>query len=267
MVILGLPLGGMAVALRFYCEGQGKVLPVTVMAVLMVCWNAFFKYGLMFGNLGMPALGLKGCGLATALGMAAFFLMLLGYVTLNPAQAAKRLFKGFGLPDMGALKRLTIVGAPIGFSITSEYLVYSAITFFISASGAVAVGAHQVAYTCMLLFFATPAALCLASSIRVGALNGQQATDALRQSVTGIMALGALIGAVYTVIMFFGATRLAAALSTDPAVILVAAGLIRIADVFQFCDCPVFPSDPAHAPPCVSPGGPPLIHIKNVRRY
>lgn len=236
VVILGLPIGGMAVALRFYCEGQGKVMPVTVMVVFMVCWNAFFKYGLMFGNLGMPALGLKGCGLATVLGMAAFFLMIIGYVTLNPVQAAKRLFLGFGLPDRKEIKRLVLIGVPIGLSITSEYLVYSTITFFISTVGAVAVAAHQVAYTCMLFFFSTPGALCLASSIRIGTLNGQKNQEILRRSVLGIITLSGLIGVAYTLLMFFGSARLASVLSTDPAVIVVAVGLIQIAAMFQLSD-------------------------------
>ncbi len=232
----GLPFAGMAATLRFYCEAQGKVFPVTVMSVLTVCFNVLFKYGLMFGNLGMPKLGIAGCGIATALGMCAFFLMLAGYITWTPVQATQNFFTHFSLPKHADISQLAKLGIPIGISITSEFLIFSVISFFISTSGAVALGAHQVTFSCMMFFFATPSALCLASSIRIGTLHGQHNAQALRQAVVGIVTLAGLIGMAYSGIMFFAASELAAFLTQDVAVIFIAAGLIQIAAFFQFSD-------------------------------
>ena len=83
MVMLGFPFGAAAVAIRFYCEGQGVVFPITVMTILTVGWNTLFNYLLMFGNFGFPALGVLGCGLATALSMAMFLVMALLYTGVS----------------------------------------------------------------------------------------------------------------------------------------------------------------------------------------
>ena len=235
-VAWGFPLGGMAVGLRFFCEGQNIVFPVTVMAVIIVSCNTVLNYALMFGNLGAPALGIQGCGLATAISMAIFLIMLTAFVVFSPRFAEIRFMRHIQWPRLAAMKRFFKLGLPIAFGITSEFLVASVITIFISTTTVTAVAAHQVAFSCMMLFFATPAALSMAASIRMGNLRGEQSPARSRNAVSGIMALSIIIGTIFTFLMLAGAPYLARMFSADAAVVLLAASALRFGAFFQLAD-------------------------------
>ncbi|HSH26904.1 MAG TPA: MATE family efflux transporter, partial [Wenzhouxiangella sp.] len=61
----GMPaLAGMT-ALRFFSEGIGYTRPTMYIGVAGIVFNVPLNYTLMFGKLGMPALGAEGCGWAT----------------------------------------------------------------------------------------------------------------------------------------------------------------------------------------------------------
>ncbi|MFK4763240.1 MATE family efflux transporter [Desulfobaculum sp. SPO524] len=235
-VAWGFPLGAMAVSLRFFCEGQNVVFPVTVMAVIIVFCNAVLNYALMFGKLGAPALGIQGCGLATAISMVILFVLLTGYIALSKNFVEVRFMRHFQRINFKIIKQFFTLGLPIAFGITSEYLVASVITIFISTTTVTAVAAHQVAFSCMMLFFATPAALSMASSIRVGNLWGESHHEQARTAIKGIMTLSVLIGGAFTVLMLVASLPLARMFSTDMAVVLLAASALRFGAFFQLAD-------------------------------
>lgn len=236
MVAPGLPFAGVAIALRFFCEGQKVVIPVTVMSVLMVCVNAFLNYCLMFGNFGAPALGLRGCGLATALSSVAFLCMAALYIRFAKGSPGRNFFRSLYVPERAGLREIAGVGVPIGFGITSEYLVFTVITLFIATVGTVAVAAHQVCFSSMMLLFATPSALSVAASIRVGGLQGGNDPAATREAIRGIMMLGGLIGLAFTGVMIGFAEPLIRIFTTDPAVLPLAVSVLYVAALFQFSD-------------------------------
>ena len=235
-VAWGLPLGGMAVSLRFFCEGQNVVFPVTVMSVIIVGCKTILNYALMFGNLGAPALGVQGCGLSSAISMGLLLLMLAFYISFSKHFAARRFMRHIQWPRFQTIKQFFKLGLPVAFGITSEYLVASVITIFISTTTVTAVAAHQVAFSCMMLFFATPAALSMAASIRVGNLWGEKHVAESRDAIKGIMALSVIIGLVFTVLMLAGAPSLAYMFSKDTAVALLAASALRFGAFFQLAD-------------------------------
>jgi len=236
MLIWGMPLMYAGCCIRFFGDGQGIVAPFTVIAVLMVAVNAFLNYCLIFGHFGFPRMEVGGCGLATGLGMAGFFLMGLTYNSLAPRFAGKRLFKEFSRPSLAWIRRILATGLPIGLNFTSEFLIFSVITLFISAHGAASAAAHQITFSCMMFFFALPGALSIAISIRIGGLYGAGNIAGTRRAVTGGTGIAAALGLVLMALMYLFAEQLALAFSDDPAVIPLAAALIRIAALFQVVD-------------------------------
>lgn len=232
----GLPVLCLMLPLRFYCEGQKIVVPVTVMSVLIIGVKALFNYGFMFGGLGLPELGVVGCGVATVCTNVCFLALLAGYVCLAPRFAGRRLFAAWRRPDPAALARIARTGAPIGLCFMSEFLVFSVMTMFISRQGAVAAAAHQVAFNCMILFFSAAVAFAGAACIRVGNLYGGGDKAALRTSVTGIAVMSALIGCVLMAGMILNDEALAAAFIGDAAVIPLTVAILHVVALFQVID-------------------------------
>lgn len=235
-VIWALPVACALIAVRFYCEGQKVVMPVTIISVFSVGIKAFLNYVFMFGRFGFPSMGVAGCGLATICEYTCFLFLLLGYVSFVPRFAGKRLVSRFCLPDLRAIAGLFKKGGPIGLCFTSEYLVFSVMVIFISRQGAVAAAAHQVAFNCMVLFFSMAAAFSSASCIRVGNLFGQGDGEKLRFAVSGIVSLSALIGCVLMAGMILNASYLAFIFTSDPVVVPLAISILYIAAFFQIAD-------------------------------
>lgn len=232
----GLPFGAMALALRFYCEGQNIVFPITIMAIIIVVCKTILNYALMFGNFGAPDLGVQGCGLATAISMYIMFFMLVIYINFSKHFAENKFMHNIKLPNFQSIKLLFKVGLPMAFGITSEFLVVSVITVFISTTTAIAVAAHQITFSCMMLFFATPAALSMASSIRIGNLYGEQFFEETKNAIKGIMTLSVIIGIVFSFIMLIGASSFAFIFTKDANVALLAASALYFGAFFQLTD-------------------------------
>jgi MATE family multidrug resistance protein len=236
MTLAGMPFAGIAFALRFFCEGQKVVVPVTVISILMVGINALLNYGLMFGNLGLPALGLRGCGLATSVSSVCFMFMTALYICFALGSSGRDFFRHLYAPEWATIKIILAIGVPIGLGVTSEYLVFTVITLFIATAGAVAAAAHQICFSATMLLFATPSALSVAASIRVGNLRGRGDNEALRAAVVGIAAFSLLIGAVFTSVMTLCAEPFLRLFTSDTAVLPLAVSVLHVAAFFQLSD-------------------------------
>ncbi len=235
-VIWSFPIACVVFAVRFYCEGQNAVVPVTTIAVICVGFKVFFNYMFMFGNFGMPAMGVAGCGIATICEYSAFLLMLMGYVSLAPRFSGERLLAGLRLPHLPSILDIVKKGMPIGLCFTSEFLIFSVMVLFISQEGAVAAAAHQVAFNCMIVFFSMAAAFSSAACIRVGNLFGGGDKEKLRHAVAGIVSLSALIGCLLMAAMILKAQALASFFTSDPLVIPLAVSILYVAAFFQIAD-------------------------------
>lgn len=232
----GLPFACLMFVLRFYCEGQKIVMPVTVVAVLCIGFKALFNFMFIYGELGAPELGVVGCGIATVATNICFMCMMAGYICLTPNFAGKRLFSSFHAPNFRSIWRIFKTGLPIGLCFTSEFLVFSVIMLFISRGGAVSAAAHQIAFNCVILFFSSAAAFSGAACIRVGILFGAGDADNLRRATSGIIALSALLGTLLLILMVANGELLARTFSNDMAVIPLAVALLHIAAFFQIVD-------------------------------
>ena len=77
--------------------------PALVAGLVAVAFNALANYALIFGKLGMPALGIIGSGLATTLSQALMFAILIAAALIDPRMRRLRLF---ALPWRPARRRV-----------------------------------------------------------------------------------------------------------------------------------------------------------------
>ncbi|MCY4158104.1 MAG: MATE family efflux transporter [Bacteroidetes bacterium] len=228
-------------ALRNFVEAIARPIPVTIIIVMGILLNIAANYGLMFGNFGLPRLGLTGTGWATCIVHWFMFTCIALYV------ATKKPYRSFGVlrklrtPDFGYFRELLQVGLPIGGSIGLEVTLFSATAFLVGTFGAVPIAAHQIAIQCAAITYMVPLGIGLATSVRVGQNIG--AKNPAAAAISGYTGLGlSFIFMSCTALLFLIAPNFVAGIYldiNDPANLtttLQVVSLLGIAAIFQLFD-------------------------------
>jgi len=237
---------GLAPSLVYYAaraafSALDRPRPALIAGLLAVAFNALANYALIFGKLGMPALGIIGSGLATTLSQTLMCALLLASSLIDPRVRPLRLFAPpwrFAGKEFAVLWRL---GLPIGAMIVAEVGVFAAATLAMGLFSAKAIEAHTIALQIASFAFMVPLGLGQAATVRVGRAYG--ARDPAAISRAGWSAFGLTTAfAVLSAAAMIGAPRLLIAPFIDvdaPAnaeTIALAIALLRIAALFQIAD-------------------------------
>jgi MATE family multidrug resistance protein len=158
---------------------------VMVLAVLL---NAVLAWGLIFGRLGLPGLGVVGAGLATSIANTFSFAALLGFVLADRRLRRFYILGRFWRADWQRLRELFRVGLPIGFILLLEVGLFSAAVQLMGWLGTAEIAAHQIALQCAAIAFMVPLGIGQAATVRVGLAAGQRDAAAVRRA--GWVALG-----------------------------------------------------------------------------
>ncbi len=223
-------------ALRFYSEGLGHTRPIMAASVLGLLVNIPANYLLIYGGLGLPEMGARGCGIATAIAMWIQALALGWYVHRHPHYRDVRVFRGFSRPQPAILRQLLVLGVPIGMSIFTEASAFGLIALFLGNLGPVVVAGHQIALNVSGTSFMIPLSLGLAATVRVGHAQGAgRFADARFAGLTGIR-MAAMFMFCMGVLIAISAPWIAVLYTRDPAVAAQAAHLLLLAALFQVSD-------------------------------
>jgi MATE family, multidrug efflux pump len=214
-----------------------------VMAVLLACvvGNAALNWALIWGHLGMPALGLAGSGYASSVNQWLMFAGLAFCVRIIPRLAALRIWHNmFALSwaRMGAILRL---GLPIGVLRGIEVGVFAATGVLMGLLGAAALGAHQLVMNCASVSFMVPLGLSQAATVRVAYELGAGRAYAARRAGSTALALGiGFMMVAALVLLTFPQAIIGAYVNIDDpanrATVEIARHLIVIAALFQVFD-------------------------------
>lgn len=230
-------------ALRGFAEGVARPRPILLVTLAAAVLNAFGNWVLMYGNLGMPALGLVGCGWSSAIVMWALF----GGMLLVARRG--RFFRGYDVlatirrPDPRALRELFRLGWPIGLTFGLESGLFLAATLLMGWVGVEALAAHQVALNAAGVTFMVPLGIAMAVTVRVGhAAGARDLRGAGRAGWVG-MALGGAVMLVPALVFWLRPewvvwVYMGSAVETPEGaeVARIAAGLLGVAAVFQLFD-------------------------------
>lgn len=221
-------------ALREGLQALGRIRPVIVTIVLANLLNFALNWVFIFGNLGMPSLGVAGSALATTISRWAMAggLLALTWRDLKPYLRPWRADTTAWEP----LRRMLGLGLPIGFQILFEYGVFGGVGLLMGHLGAAAVAGHTIALNLAAITFMVPFGIGGAASVLVGRAVGAGRPDDARRIASAALIVGAGFMTV-TAGLFIAIPRLMAeAYSPDPAVVAVSAVLIPLAGVFQIFD-------------------------------
>ncbi len=215
--------------------------PKAVMALqvgglaLKIPLSALLIHGLPV--LGLPALGVVGCALATAIVMWSQALIALTVLRRDPFYHPFQIWgRGLHPPERQALWAQLKLGVPMGLAILIEVSGFSLMAVFIARLGTTAVAGHQIAANLVSVLFMLPMALASATSTLVAQrIGARDHADAHRLARHGI-GLGLLAAAVLGTLVFAGRDGVVRLYTQDDGVRLAALSLLAWVTLFHVVD-------------------------------
>ena len=232
----GMPGAALFLTLRSYTEAMSHTRPVLLISVAGLLINIPSNYILIYGKLGLPALGGVGCGWATSLVFWCMALMMAVYIGRHPAYASARLHLRQTHLEPATAWYIFRLGLPVGLAIFFEVSIFAMIALLISSLGPTVVAGHQVALNFTGLLFMIPLSLALAVTVRVGHGRGQGDPLAVRRAVQAALWLTAFIGLSAGALLFLFREQVPWLYSHDPDVRWLASQLLLYAALYQLSD-------------------------------
>lgn len=221
---------------RSQCEGLSKTKPGMVIGFLGLMVNIPINYIFIYGHFGAPALGGVGCGVATASVYWAMCMMMRWYVKRASAQRDIRPTVPFTSPNPLILKRIIVLGTPIGLALFFEVTLFAVVALLVAPLGVVAVAGHQVALNFSSVMFMFPLSLGIAATIRVGYNLGQQSTEAAKVSSYTGLAVGLMVATITAIFTAVFREPIAMMYNKNPEVVVLASSLMLYAAIYQLSD-------------------------------
>jgi MATE family multidrug resistance protein len=219
-----------------FCEALERPWPPFWIMIGGVLLNVLLNWVFIFGNLGMPALGIDGAGLATLLSRSATMLGVICYPFLSPIlrEALPNRWLAGGL--FSECRRLLGIGLHSGGLSLCEVSGFAFGAVMMGWLGVIPLAAHQIAISCAGATFMVPLGLGQALSVRVSHARGGQRDEQISAIVNGALLLTVGMMAVFASCYLFLGKQIASVFVDDAAVTAVAIELLVLAGVFQVFD-------------------------------
>jgi MATE family multidrug resistance protein len=223
-------------AIKQYLQGRTIMAPASWVMWIGNALHVVMNYGLVFGRLGMPALGLTGAAIAST--TTTFFLALglwlwaRGFGLFRGAERAWDR-ESLSLPGVLGVARL---GVPVGVQIGLEGTAFSLATMMAGWMSTVAVASHQIVLNLAALAFMVPNGVSQGAATRVGNLVGMGDHAGMRRAVHASLLLGtiAMCGSAVTFVVW--RAELPLLFTSDASVVALGATILPIAAAFQLSD-------------------------------
>src|SRR5579863_9924464 len=155
-------------ASRRYLQGVGQVRVITVTYVAANLVNWFLNWVLIYGKLGMPALGVNGSAISTVFARVTMALALMGFAWRYERKREHPLFSHWAAPQIARLKSLMKLGAPAAGQILMEVGAWNLATFSAGYLTPVALATHQIVLNYASITYMVPLGISAAAAVSVG---------------------------------------------------------------------------------------------------
>ena len=235
-IVWGAPAYLLFVALRCGMEGMALMRPAMFAGFMGLLINIPSNYVLIFGKLGLPALGGPGTGVATAIVYWVMFFTMVVYVFRQPHLRALMVLRAWARPVWATLKKLAGIGFPGALAMLFEVTLFAAVALLIAPLGAIQVAGHQVALNFSSLLFMVPMSIGTAATIRTGFAIGRKSVDGVRTASRSSWLLACMAAVCTATVTALWRGQIAAVYNDDPAVLGLASHLLLFAATYQLTD-------------------------------
>ncbi len=209
-----------AMVIASFYRGIGDAKTPLYLGIATNLLNVVLDWGLIFGHLGLPALGARGAGLATTIAHAFWAL---GSLTLFLSMPGLRRFGvAWRWPEPGMLRRYLRTAMPIGAQWLVGALSFSGWTAIVASLGAAPMAASQITMILMNLSFMPAYGLSMAVGTLAGRYQGALDPRAVRRSLHNALGLGSVF-CILVATALLGAPGLLFRLFTDDVEVLALA--------------------------------------------
>ncbi len=223
-------------AFRRYLQGVGRVRPVTFTLISANLINWAGNWALIYGHLGLLAMGLRGSALSTCLARVYMAAVLIFFAWQHERRRGHPLFAHWPGPQWQRLRTLFVLGLPAAGQIVLEVGAFGIATLMAGRLSQGALAAHQIVLNCASTTFIVPLGMSAAAAVSVGHAVG--AGDLARARRAGWLALSAGAGfmAVAAAAFVLFPRMLLHIYTMDEAVVRVGTHLLLLAAAFQIFD-------------------------------
>lgn len=222
--------------LRSYLQGRSIVAPAMWVTLYANVLNVLLNWLLIFGGLGLPALGLRGAGIATGVTRSLMLVALAWWVwRAGLHRGAWTPWSRAALASAGLLEIMRF-GLPVGIQLGLEMWAFQAATLLAGLLGEAELAAHTIVLNLASLSFMVPLGVAMAAVTRVGNLIGAGDRHGAQRAAWVALGVGAGVMAVSAITFIALREVLPRWYNDDPAVLVLTAALLPIAGAFQIFD-------------------------------
>ena len=223
-------------AFRQFAESLGR--PWLPMGIMMggVLLNVGLNWILIYGHLGMPAMGLAGAGVATLTSRSVDLLVLWFVLRTHRPLRSSWPARWWGPLEGTRLREMLRIGVPASGQLVFEVGAFTVAAWMMGRLGTVALAAHQIALSCASMTFMFPLGLSMASGMRVSQALGAGRRELARPIGYGSLGMACLAMGSFGVVFWLAGPVIARGFVKDVPVVALAGQLLAVAALFQLFD-------------------------------
>ncbi len=222
--------------LRRYLQSMGVVKPVVFALVSANLVNLAGNWALVYGHLGLPALGVPGSGWSTCVSRIYMAAVLGVAAVYYDRKRNSGLWQARRRIDTERIRTLLRLGFPAACQLLFEIGGFTCATFLIGKLGPVPLAGHQIALNVASFTYMVPLGIGSAAAVRVGHAVGARDVDAASRSGWTALLFGGCFMSLSGLCLFLFNHDIARVYSPERDVIQAGATLLIVAAVFQLFD-------------------------------
>jgi multidrug resistance protein, MATE family len=223
-------------AFRRYLQGVGKVRPVTFALVSANLVNWFGNWALIYGKLGLPAMGVRGSALSTCVARVYMAGVLVWWAWKHERDRGHPLFARWPGLRPAQFRCLLQLGWPAASQMLFEVGAFSVATLSAGRLSPDILAAHQIVLNSASLTYMVPLGFSSAAAVSVGHAVGAGNRALARRTGSMAIAIGALFMALAATAFLTIPGVLIHVYTHDLATVAVGVRLLAVAAAFQIFD-------------------------------
>jgi MATE family multidrug resistance protein len=235
-----MPLGGIFYAFYGFLAAVNLTRPIMVASVGLNFFNIILNYGLVFGNFGLPAMGIQGAAIATVLAETLGTSYLVAYFVFSKKTEIYRCFTWRSF-QWGLLKDISKRALPILIQLVLGLSIYLYYESLIADFGTVYLAVTHIILITFLLKRTLVGGFAEGGSILVGNYLGRGDKNEARRYAYAAVYIAALFGVLLCLLIMLFPESIVKIFNRESETVAIGAGALKFFAFFFLVDIMGFP--------------------------